>query len=116
LYTVGQSKGLGMTYHEKLFVIKIDPDDNSVWVGEEKYLYTDKVSVIEPKMLSSVNDGETYDVKIRYQHKASPAQLIKTEKGFELKFAEAQRAVTPGQAAVIYKNKKLIGGGWITLK
>lgn len=115
LYTIGQSKGLGMTYHEKLFVIKIDTADNSVWVGEEKYLFANEIEVIEPKWLSEVHDGDEYEVKIRYQHKASKAQVFVTERGVKLKFSEAQRAVTPGQAAVLYKNQKLIGGGWITL-
>lgn len=114
-YTIGQSKGLGMTYHEKLFVVRIDAIDNTVWVGDEKHLYAEEVEVIEPKWLADVEDNQDYEVKIRYQHKASMARLIKTERGFKLIFAESQRAVTPGQAAVIYKNQKLIGGGWITL-
>ncbi len=115
LYTIGQSKGLGMTYHEKLFVIKIDAVDNSVWVGEEKYLYQDEVKIIEPHWLSTISEEEDYEVKIRYQHGGASAKLVRTQSGFTIKFKEAQRAVTPGQAAVIYQKQKLIGGGWITL-
>ncbi len=115
LYTIGQSKGLGMTHHEKLFVIKIDAIDNTVWVGEETQLYSSEVEVIEPHWLSEITDGSEYEVKIRYQHKASAAKLTKTERGIKLTFSEPQRAVAPGQAAVLYKNQKLIGGGWITL-
>jgi tRNA-specific 2-thiouridylase len=115
LYTIGQSKGLGMTFHEKLFVLKIDPVDNTVWVGEEKYLFSNEVEVIEPQWLDEIVDGAEYEVKIRYSHKASKAIATKTERGIKLKFEEAQRAITPGQAAVFYQNKKLIGGGWITL-
>jgi tRNA-specific 2-thiouridylase len=115
LYTIGQSKGLGMTYHEKLFVLKIDANTNTVWVGDEKDLYSSEVEVIEPHWLSEVVDGSEYEVKIRYQHKASKALVEKTERGIKLKFDEPQRAVAPGQAAVLYKNQRLIGGGWITL-
>lgn len=115
LYTIGQSKGLGMTYHEKLFVLKIDAGDNTVWVGEESHLYSSEVEVIEPHWLAEVDDGSQYEVKIRYQHKASLAKVSKTLRGVKLSFAEPQRAVAPGQAAVLYKNQKLIGGGWITL-
>ncbi len=115
LYTIGQSKGLGMTYHEKLFVLKIDADDNTVWVGPETELYSREVEVIEPHWLTEVQDGSDYEVKIRYQHKASIATVVKTARGVKLFFAEPQRAVAPGQAAVLYKNQKLIGGGWITL-
>ena len=115
LYTIGQSKGLGMTYHEKLFVIKIDAEDNSVWVGEEKHLYKNEVNIIETKWLAEVEDGTEYEVKIRYQHHGSKAKVFKNENGLKIQFDQPQRAITPGQAAVLYKNQKLIGGGWITL-
>jgi tRNA-uridine 2-sulfurtransferase len=115
LYTIGQGKGLGMTYHEKLFVIKIDAGDNTVWVGEEIYLLKSEIDIIETQWLTEIEDGEEYQVKIRYQQQGSPARIFKTAQGFKLKFSEAQRAVTPGQAAVLYKNQQLVGGGWITL-
>lgn len=114
-YTYGQSKGLGMDHHEKLFVIKIDAADNTVWVGDEQYLFANEVDVVDPKLLSSIQDGEVMNVKIRYQHKGSQAQVFKTDTGFKLKFTEPQRAVTPGQAAVFYRDRELVGGGWITL-
>ncbi len=115
LYTIGQSKGLGMTYHEKLFVIQIDATQNTIWVGDEKFLFKNEVDVIEPQWLTEFEDGAQYEVKIRYQQVGAKAQVFKTEKGLKIKFEQAQRAVTPGQAAVLYKNHKLIGGGWITL-
>lgn len=114
-FTIGQSKGLGMDHHEKLFVIKIDSEEKTVWVGDEQYLFANEVEVVEPKLLGEVQDGEVMNVKIRYQHKGSLAQVFKTEAGFKLKFQEPQRAVTPGQAAVFYRDKELVGGGWITL-
>ncbi len=114
-FTYGQSKGLGMSHHEKLFVIKIDPADNTVWVGDENYLYRDQVEVIEPHLIDQVEDGEILEVKIRYAHKGSQAKVFKTDKGFRFEFLEPQRAVTPGQAAVMYREKQLLGGGWITL-
>lgn len=114
-FTIGQGKGLKLDHHEKLFVLKIDTADNTVWVGDEKYLYSDEVSVVDPKLLSEVADGEMMNVKIRYSTKGQPAQVFKTDTGFKLKFQEPQRAVTPGQAAVFYREKELVGGGWITL-
>ncbi len=116
LYTIGQSKGLGMTYHEKLFVLKIDAIDNIVWVGDEKDLFHHEVNVVEPHLLSEINEGEFFNVKIRYQHKGSRAQVFKTHNGYRLKFDEPQRAITPGQAAVFYsENQVLMGGGWIKI-
>ncbi len=115
LFTYGQSKGLGMTHHEKLFVIKIDASDNTVWVGDEKYLYRSEVEMVDAHLIDQIQDGETLEVKIRYAHKGSPAKVFKTDKGYRFEFQEPQRAVTPGQAAVMYRERQLLGGGWITL-
>lgn len=114
-FTYGQSKGLGMSHHEKLFVIKIDPADNTVWVGDEQYLYRQTVEVVDTHLIDQVSEGEVLEVKIRYAHKGSPAKVFKTDKGLRFEFLEPQRAVTPGQAAVMYREKQLLGGGWITL-
>lgn len=114
-YTYGQSKGLGLTYHEKLFVIKVDTNDNTVWVGEEKFLFADEVNVVDFHHLGTLNEEDEYSVKIRYQHQGAKAKVVKTETGYKFKFLTPQRAVTPGQAAVVYKDNALLGGGWITL-
>ncbi len=114
-FTIGQSRGLGMDYHEKLFVLKISAQENTVWVGDEKYLYSTEVDVVDPHLLSSIADGELMSVKIRYQQKGSLARVFKTTQGFKLEFQQPQRAVTPGQAAVFYRDRELVGGGWITL-
>lgn len=113
-FTIGQGKGLGLTHHEKLFVLKLDLKDNTVWVGDEEYLFDNEVEVVDPQLLSDIQDGEVLNVKIRYQHKASPAKVLKTHAGYKLEFLEKQRAITPGQAAVFYREKQLVGGGWIT--
>lgn len=114
-FTIGQSKGLGIDHHEKMFVLKIEADTNTVWIGDEQYLFASEVDVIEPKLLSDVQDGEEMNVKIRYSTKGYPAQVYKTDTGFKVKFKTPQRAITPGQAAVFYRDKQLVGGGWITL-
>jgi tRNA-uridine 2-sulfurtransferase len=114
LFTIGQSRGLGMTYHEKLFVVKIEVEGNVVWLGEEKDLYNSTVEISNCHWLDEVKSGEIIKAKIRYQHKPSTAKIIKTEFGCRLEFLQPQRAVTPGQAAVLYKNDNiLVGGGWI---
>jgi tRNA-specific 2-thiouridylase len=115
LFTYGQSKGLGMDHHEKLFVIKIDAETNTVWVGDEQYLYKNQVDVVDTHLLSQIEDGEILNVKIRYAHQGSAARVSKTATGLRFDFIEPQRAVTPGQAAVMYRQKQLVGGGWITL-
>ncbi len=115
LYTYGQSKGIGLTHHEKLFVVKIDAETNTVWVGDEEYLYSQRADIVDPHWLTDWNEDEIFQVKIRYQHKPTPAKLKKTGQGYSIEFLEKQRAITPGQAAVIYQGQKLVGGGWITM-
>ena len=112
-FTYGQRKGLGLDYHESLFVLKIDPISRTVWVGEEKYLFTENFDTETCNLLDKVEDGERLRVKIRHHHSGAWAKLFVTDKGFNIRFEEPQRAVTPGQAAVFYRDSQLVGGGWI---
>lgn len=112
-FTLGQSRGLGMTFHEKLFVVKLEPENQTVWVGEEKHLFQSQLKIRDINWLTDWSEGEELRVKIRYHHKGSVARLEKTEEGMVLKFDEPQRAITPGQAAVFYRDRELVGGGWI---
>jgi tRNA-specific 2-thiouridylase len=104
-----------MDHHEKLFVLSIDAETNTVWIGDEKYLYKNQVEVVDTHLIDEIEDGETVSVKIRYAHKGSQAKVFKNQSGsLRLEFSEPQRAVTPGQAAVMYRQGQLLGGGWIT--
>jgi tRNA-uridine 2-sulfurtransferase len=112
-FTIGQRKGLGVAVGEPLYVVKLEAD-GTVWLGEEKYLYTSKVVVKDLNWLSEVQDGEVVRAKVRYAHKGADAKLNRKADGsVELEFLEPQRAITSGQAAVLYRDKHLLGGGWI---
>ena len=113
-FTYGQRKHLGVSGHKTpLFVVKTDPKEGTVWLGEEKDLYSDSCRIRDPHLLDEVRDGETLNVKVRFSQKSTPAQIFKKDKNWELKFLEPQRSVTPGQAAVLYRDVQLLGGGWI---
>jgi tRNA-uridine 2-sulfurtransferase len=112
-FTYGQSRGLGMDHHEKLYVIKIDPTDNTVWVGEEKYLFHDRLEIVDAHWLDEIHEDEVFQVKVRYSMKTAAATLKKSNNGYQIQFREAQRAITPGQACVVYRDRQLVGGGWI---
>lgn len=116
-YTVGQSRGLGMSHHEKLFVLHIDSEDKTVWVGDEKYLYHNILKFDGAHWLTdSVGVGQKVLVKIRSTHPGSLATITTLSLDRDkvtLEFDEPQRAITPGQAAVLYDQKKMLGGGWI---
>jgi tRNA-specific 2-thiouridylase len=112
-YTYGQGRGFGLDHHEKLFVIKIDPTDNTVWIGEEKYLFKDSFDIARCSFLDEVQEGEALDVKIRYSVKGHSAKIFKSPQGYRVQFDAPQRAITPGQACVFYRGRQLVGGGWI---
>ena len=113
-FTYGQRKGLGFATGEPLYVIKIDAKTDTVWVGAEEHLYSDSARVVQAKWLDRPNDGERLRVKIRFQHKGSFALVHRSSDGeVNIKFEEPVRAITPGQAAVMYRGDQLIGGGWI---
>jgi tRNA-specific 2-thiouridylase len=113
-FTYGQRKGLGVATGEPVYVVRIDGSTNTVWLGEEKHLYSSRLTLKHSNWLSEVREGEEFTVKIRFQHKGALAR-VRNRRGdaMEIEFAEPQRAITPGQAAVFYREKQLVGGGWI---
>lgn len=112
-FTYGQRKGLGISAECPLYVLKVDPETHDVWVGEEHHLFSQEMLIEDCHWLEPLNKP-TYNVKIRYSHQGAPAQVELLEGGkIKVTFAQSQRAITPGQAAVFYDGKRLIGGGWI---
>jgi len=110
-FTYGQRKRLGISYKHPLYVIKIDPSTQSVWLGEERFLYQHQVEVKNLRWLDTVLPGERLKVKIRFGHQAQWARVYPKNSYCFIEFEEPQRALTPGQAAVIYRQNQLIGGG-----
>lgn len=114
-FTIGQRKGLNISHSEPLHVIKLDPLTNKVFVGPESLLYTQEMRVKDLNWMMEPDFNSEFDVKIRSHHKGSKAKLFKNADGtLTVNFvSEPQRAITPGQAAVFYKDNVVIGGGWI---
>ncbi len=113
-FTVGQRKGLGVATGDPIYVVKIDPETATVWLGPEKYLYHDQLKVSGLNLFKELQVGDRVRAKIRFAHKGAEASITgKTEEGIELTFTEPQRAITKGQAAVLYNGNELLGGGWI---
>jgi tRNA-specific 2-thiouridylase len=115
-FTVGQRKGLGVAVGSPLYVIKIEPEKNRVIVGPEQELFHRKFVVRDVNWIRPIWEGEGVEarVKIRHNHPGAPAQ-VESHAASEavVTFHEAQRAITPGQAAVIYDGDEVLGGGWI---
>lgn len=115
-YTVGQRKGLGLTASHPLYVARIDAQMNRVIVGSEDEIYSQGFLSGSLNFIAGEPPKEPLevDVKIRYRAPAVPALLYPPAEGFSrVIFKDEQKAVTPGQSAVFYRNDEVIGGGII---
>lgn len=115
-YTIGQRKGLGLTSATPLYVIEMDTKKNLLVVGEEEQTYSKGLVAESINFVSGIQPAkpQKVEVKIRYRAPSIPATLFPpTESGVRLIFGTAQKAVTPGQAAVFYSGEEVLGGGVI---
>ena len=115
-YTIGQRKGLGISYKAPLFVIGFNKERNEVIVGEQQELYRKEMKVNEVNLLLMDKIEKPLDVtvKIRYASKPAEAIINQTEAGnIQVIFKEPQRGITPGQSAVFYIGDVVVGGGKI---
>lgn len=115
-YTVGQRKGLGLSMGRPVFVVQIKPDTNEVVIGDNmdvfaSKLYADRINLMGA---ATIEDGMRATAKIRYSHEGASCTLKMLDKDLlECTFDQPQRAITPGQALVLYQNDYVIGGGTI---
>ena len=115
-YTIGQRRGLGLSMPHPPYVIELRPEDNTVVVGKEEMLYSksldaDNINFIPVDSLDSPIRAQ---VKIRYSDPGHHATVQQTgEDRLHIEFDEAKRAITKGQAVVIYDGDTVIGGGTI---
>ena len=114
-YTIGQRKGLGIAFGEPRYVAKIDVDRNEVVLATNEDLFSGTVEVIEANWLvKPKTEPFRCNAKIRYRQKEQHATVTPTGPDcFTIEFDEPQRAVTPGQAAVLYDGDIVLGGGII---
>ena len=115
-YTIGQRKGLGISYKVPLFVIGFNPLKNQVIVGEENELYKKETLVKDINLLlfNKIEQPIEVDVKTRYSSKMAKAKINQeSDDTIRVIFDEPQRAITPGQSAVFYIDDIVIGGGKI---
>ena len=117
-FTLGQRRGLGISYPKPLYVIKIDPKENIVFVGEEQFLQNRKFKIREINWLANEIDLSkeiNAKVRLRSNHEEESAIITMLENGEAMvEMKSMTRAITPGQACVIYQDSRVLGGGWIT--
>ena len=115
-YTVGQHRGLGLSLPERRYVCAIRPEDDTVVLGPEAALYRRTVLVPAFHWISGEAPAQPVrgQAKLRYRQPAQPVLAQPLDEGAVLLcFDTAQRAVTPGQAAVLYDGDVVLGGGVI---
>lgn len=115
-YTVGQRKGLNLSMGHPVFVLEIRPDTNEVVIGDgtEVFSHTLRANGVNYMALPEFPENTELMAKIRYNHKGSVCKVKLTgEDELVCSFEEAQRAVTPGQAVVLYHGEYVAGGGTI---
>jgi tRNA-specific 2-thiouridylase len=115
-YTVGQRKGLGLAVGHPVFVVAIRPDTNEVVIGENEDVFSSKLYADRLNFMSveSIEAPVRAKAKIRYSHEGAECTVRMADTGLlECVFDEKQRAVTPGQALVLYDGDYILGGGTI---
>lgn len=115
-YTIGQRKGLGIGGPEPLYVCGICPKDGNIILGSNDDLFSREANVADFNWISGTTpQGELRcKVKIRYRQVEQWATVIPTGADtVHIVFDEPQRAITPGQAAVLYDGDIVLGGGTI---
>ncbi len=112
-YTIGQRKGIGISYSYPLYVVDLDYKKNEVVVGKEEDLYSEKLFAKELNFQVEVEDEFECFAKIRYRAKEAKATVRRNEDGVEVEFEEKQRAVTKGQSVVFYDEEGIVLGGGV---
>ena len=114
-YTVGQRKGLGIAHASPLYVVRLDPGRNIVWVGEESFLFGRTLEAREASWCAEAPEGPIRcQAKLRSRSEAVPAVAMPAGPDrIRVEFDQPQRAITPGQAIVLYQGDEVLGGAWI---
>ncbi len=114
-HTVGQRRGLGVAFSEPLYVVRTEPATNTVWVGSEADLMGHELVARELTWVNGPPCGPlACEARIRSRAPEAEALVIPLPDGrVKVTFAEPQRAITPGQAVVFYREGEVLGGGWI---
>ncbi len=115
-YTIGQRRGLGVAAKQPLYVIDKDMEKHTVTVGPASALYSRELLASDFNWLSIPEPAHPLRVtaRTRYRQRENPATVWPLEGSrVRLVFDQPQRAVTPGQAVVLYDGEFVLGGGTI---
>lgn len=115
-YTIGQRKGLGVNSHEPLYVVGINPQENSVIVGTADELGRDRLTAKRVNWVSGEAPSGLFQAQVKIRYKASPVPAwieALPDSRMSVQFDASLRDITPGQGAVVYDGDVVLGGGII---
>lgn len=114
-YTIGQRKGLDITFGKPVYVTGIQPETNTIILGDEEDLNRSEmlVSKINWMKYEGVTDGMEAVTKVRYKDRGTLSNLYNGQAGVTVKFYDDAKSIAPGQSAVFYEGNDVIGGGII---
>lgn len=115
-YTIGQRKGLDIALGKPAYVLKINPEKNTVMLGDADRLLATHMLVEQPSLVdeSTFFDADNLTVRIRYRSRPIPCRVRRLDDGRLLvHFLEEASAVAPGQSAVFYVGNRVVGGAFI---
>ena len=117
-YTIGQRRGLGLSMRKPVYVLGKSMEENTVTVGEESGLYRRRLLADDLNWIAFDTPPARFraTAKTRYRQLEQPATVtVKRDNRITVEFDEPQRAITPGQAVVLYDGDTVIGGGTIRM-
>ncbi len=114
-YTVGERKGLDITFGKPVYVTQINPESNTVMLGDEEDLNRGEMLVSKLNWLkyNEITDGIEAITKIRYKDRGTLSTLYNHSQGIQVRFYQHAKGLAPGQSAVFYEGEDVIGGGII---
>ncbi len=115
-YTVGQRKGLGLSLKQPMYVSEVNPVDNKVILSTNEELFSDTVIAHDINLISvdKITEPLHIKAKVRYKHTEQWATVTQPDEDtLKVVFDEPQRAITKGQAVVLYDGDVVVGGGTI---
>ena len=114
-YTIGQRKGLGISFGKRVFVQEIDAAKNEIVLGDEEGIFKNKLYADQLNIMAYDKLPRELEItaKVRYSMRESKANMKPSGDGVIVEFDEAQRAITRGQSVVFYQGEVVLGGGTI---
>ncbi len=115
-FTVGQRRGLGISTSEARYVVSIDPESCTVFVGPKEKTYVSRIKISDINILqpNEPSVGDRFEIKVRSTTEPVPCTLAShTSEEIAIELESPQSGVAPGQAAVLYSGDRVAFGGWI---